>query len=66
VVYTEYPTGEHFADMPQDDGHCSAVMERLPVAGPATDRTTEILADMLEKFWNPGKLARIAACECVD
>jgi hypothetical protein len=32
-VYMEYPTGEHFADMPEDAGHYSAVTERLSVAG---------------------------------
>jgi hypothetical protein len=37
---TEYPTGEHFVDMPEDAGHCSAVMERLSVAGAPPDRTT--------------------------
>lgn len=47
VVYMEYLTGEHFANRPEDAGHYSAVMERLPVAGPPPDRTTEILADML-------------------
>ena len=46
----EYPTGEHFAGMPEDAGHSSAVTERLPVAGAPPDQTTEILADMLTKF----------------
>lgn len=46
----EYLTGEHFAGMPEDAGHCSAVMERLPVAGTPPDRTTETLADMLREI----------------
>ena len=40
VVYMRYPTGEHFAGMPEDAGHYGAVMERLSVAGAPPDRTT--------------------------
>ena len=36
----EYPAGEHFAGMPEDARHYSAVMERLSVAGPPPDQTT--------------------------
>jgi hypothetical protein len=36
--------------MPEDAGHHSAVMERLPVAGTPPDQTTEILADMLREI----------------
>jgi hypothetical protein len=50
VACMEYLTGEHFAGMPEDAGHDSAVMERLPVTGPPPDPTTEILADMLGRF----------------
>jgi hypothetical protein len=50
MVYMQYPAGEHFAGMPEDAGHYSAVMERFPVAGAPPDRTTEILADMLREI----------------
>jgi hypothetical protein len=53
VVCMEYLTGEHFIDMPEDAGHYSAVMERLPVAGTPPDRTTETLADMLSEILEP-------------
>jgi hypothetical protein len=43
----QYPTGQHFAGMPDDAGHHNAVMERLPAAGTPPDQTTQILADML-------------------
>ena len=46
----EYPTGEHFAGMPEDADHYRAVMEHLSVAGAPPDRTTEILADILREF----------------
>jgi hypothetical protein len=38
VACMEYLTGEHYADIPEDAGHYSAVMERLPVARTPPDR----------------------------
>jgi hypothetical protein len=46
----KYPTGEHFPGMPEDAGHYSAVMERLPAVGAPPDQTTQIPADMLREI----------------
>ncbi|HEX6519421.1 MAG TPA: hypothetical protein VF070_05310 [Streptosporangiaceae bacterium] len=61
MVYMEYLTGEHFAGLPDDAGHHSAVTERLPAAATPRGQTTQILADMLREFQNPGTLAQIGA-----
>jgi len=50
VICTEYLTGAHYIDKPEEVDRYAELMERLSVAGTSSDRTTEILSAMLREI----------------